>query len=77
MEPEPPGTKRRKLLLSGGIGYVSRRKGIRKKKSVRGNKIGDNIVQVNLRVLKVGKKPLKAPEAKANEGEPADEQAKK
>jgi small subunit ribosomal protein S6e len=69
MRKDLPGTKRRKLFLSGGTGFLSRRKGMRKKKSVRGNKIGEDIVQVNLKVLKAGKKPLKQ-----DKGDKADEQ---
>lgn len=52
------GGRKARLLLSTGIGFRSQRKGERKKKSVRGNLITDQIVQVNTKVTEAGEKKL-------------------
>jgi small subunit ribosomal protein S6e len=44
--------------LSEGIGYKPEEHGKRKKKSVRGNTINQEIVQVNMKVTKPGAKPI-------------------
>lgn len=51
MRPDLPGSTRKKVLLSGGPGFNSTRKGMRKRKYVRGNIISEEIVQVNLKVV--------------------------
>jgi small subunit ribosomal protein S6e len=58
MKKDLPGTVRRKLLLSGGKGFKPLEKGMRKKKSVRGNTINQDIVQINMKVAKAGSKPI-------------------
>ena len=58
MRKDLPGTGRRKLLLSGGVGYRPREHGMRRKKMVRGNVISRDIVQINMKVEKQGKVPL-------------------
>jgi small subunit ribosomal protein S6e len=52
------GTSRKKLLLTGGTGYKPKEKGIRRRKSVRGNTVSEEIAQVNLKVVKAGKDAL-------------------
>lgn len=58
MRPKLPGAERRKMLLSGGQGFSPKRKGERAKKSVRGNTISNEIIQVNCTITKHGSKPL-------------------
>ena len=58
MRHDVPGATRRRLLLSRGLGYKPKENGKRKKKSVRGNTINQEIVQVNMKVLKPGAKPI-------------------
>ncbi len=53
-----PGTRKLKAYLSGGVGFKPKKEGERRKKSVRGNEICDEIVQVNVKVSKKGQKPL-------------------
>ena len=53
-----PGSTRRRLLLSKGLGFKPIERGKRKKKSVRGNTINQEIVQVNMKVTKPGSKPI-------------------
>lgn len=47
-----------KAFLSGGVGFRPKRQGERRKKMVRGNSVSDEIVQVNLKVVKAGGKSL-------------------
>lgn len=53
-----PGTSRKRLLLSKGLGFKPKDPGIRKKKSVRGNTINPDIVQINMKVIKHSSKPI-------------------
>ncbi len=54
------GTTRKRVLLSKGPGFHPRRKGERRRKTVRGNTIAEDIAQVNAKVVKKGEKPLEA-----------------
>ncbi|MCW3995619.1 MAG: 30S ribosomal protein S6e [Candidatus Bathyarchaeota archaeon] len=57
------GGVRRSVVLSGGAGFNPKNKGERKRKTVRGNVITDEIVQLNMKIVE---KPAsaKVPEAK-------------
>ncbi len=52
------GTARRKVLLSGGEGFNPSRPGERRRKTVRGNSVSGDTVQVNLVVTEAGERPL-------------------
>ena len=58
MRPDIPGSGRKRLLLSGGVGFRPREKGMRRRKTVRGKVISKDIVQINMKVVKHGKVPL-------------------
>ncbi|RLI73534.1 30S ribosomal protein S6e [Archaeoglobales archaeon] len=58
IRPDIPGSVRKKILVSGGVGYRPKRKGMRKRKTVRGKVISRDIVQINTKVVKHGKVPL-------------------
>lgn len=58
MKPDVPGTRRVKSLLSGGIGYNPKDAGVKRRKTVRGNTIADDIVQINTVVVSAGSKSL-------------------
>lgn len=58
MRPDVEGQARKKILLAFPPGFHPEREGERKRKSVRGNTISRDISQVNVRVVKPGKKPL-------------------
>ncbi len=45
------GGVRRSVVLSGGAGFNPTRKGGRKRKTVRGNVITDEIVQINMKIV--------------------------
>jgi len=52
------GMVRRRLLVSTSTGYKAREHGMRRKKSIRGNTIGQDIVQINMKVVKKGSRPI-------------------
>ena len=56
MRPNVHGGARIPVLLSGGAGFRSNRKGLRRRKAVRGNIIGDNIVQINMKIVEKSEK---------------------
>lgn len=58
MRPDLEGTARKRLLLSSGPGYIPRKKGVRKRKTVRGNTIAEDIAQINCKVIAYGDKTL-------------------
>ena len=68
MRPSVHGGVRRKVVLSGGVGFNPKNRGERKRKTVRGNVITDEIVQVNTKIVEKPKKPKEeklAPEPEA------------
>jgi small subunit ribosomal protein S6e len=56
MRPSVHGGVRRRLILSGGVGFNPKDEGMRKRKTIRGNVITDEIVQVNLKIVEKAKK---------------------
>lgn len=66
-----PGFMRRRILLSEGTGFKPTYNGQRRRKSVRGNEITPDFVQINAKVVTYGEKDLKSilePEPKEGEG---------
>lgn len=61
------GIQRRKVLVARGFGFHPDRKGKRRRKSMRGNTVTLDIVQVNLAVTKPGAKPIPELLAEAKE----------
>lgn len=51
MRPDVHGPRRVKILLSRGPGFRPRERGERRKKTVHGNTISPNIVQVNMKIV--------------------------
>ena len=58
MRADVEGTARKKILLSSPPGFHPKKKGQRKRKSVRGNTISLDISQINVKVVKYGEKSL-------------------
>ena len=58
MKKDVPGTRRIKSLLTGGIGYHPKVDGVKRRKTVRGNTIADDIVQINTVVTQAGNKAI-------------------
>lgn len=71
-----PGIGRRRLLLSKSLGFKPKENGLRKKKSVRGNTINQDVVQINVKVTKYSSKPIEKliSVEKKDEGEKKEEQ---
>ena len=46
-----PGMRRKRVLLTGGVGFHPKRDGLRKKKNIRGNTVGEDISQINFLVV--------------------------
>ena len=57
IRPNVHGGVRRNVILSGGVGFNPQRKGERRRKTVRGNIITDEIVQINTKITEKPKKP--------------------
>jgi len=55
LRPNVRGGVKKQTLLSGGVGYNPRVRGLKKRKTVRGNTITDEVVQINLKVAKAQK----------------------
>jgi len=62
-----PSARKTRALISRGLGLRSTVKGFRKKKSIRGSVVSDDISQLNLKVVKAGGEPID----KLMGGEPA------
>jgi small subunit ribosomal protein S6e len=58
MKKDVDGPRRMKSLLSGGIGFKPKRDGQRRRKTVRGNTISDDIVQINTIIAEKGSKTI-------------------
>jgi small subunit ribosomal protein S6e len=58
MRKDFPGMARRRLLLSKSQGFKPKEQGLRKKKSVKGNTINQDVVQINMKVVKYSSRPI-------------------
>ena len=63
------GGTRKKIFIGHPPCYHPKRKGLRRRKMVRGNLVTDEIVQINLKVVKWGTKPLFEEKEKKEEKE--------
>jgi small subunit ribosomal protein S6e len=64
MRPSVHGGVRRRVVLSGGVGFNPKSKGMRKRKTIRGNVITDEIVQINVKIVEKSKKAKEEKETK-------------
>jgi small subunit ribosomal protein S6e len=58
MRIDVPGRGRKKALLGDGPCYKPKSKGIKRRKTVRGNVLAKDIVQINAKIVKAGTKPI-------------------
>ncbi len=58
MRPDLTGPRRTRVLLASGVGFHPHRRGLRKKKTVRGNTISPDILQLNLKITLRGPKSI-------------------
>ncbi len=59
MRPSVHGGVRRRIVLTKGVGFNPAVEGLRRRKTIRGNVITDEIVQVNLKIIEKAKKQQK------------------
>ena len=64
MRPNVHGGVRRKVVLSGGVGFNPQNSGDRRRKTVRGNVITDEIAQINMKIVEKPKRPKESKKAK-------------
>jgi len=72
MRPDVHGGIKKKILLGRGVGFKPSQKSIRRRKTIRGNIITDDIAQINVRIAE---KPAKKPKKTEEKSEPAKEPA--
>jgi len=78
MRKDLPGTMRKRLLLSKSLGFKPKDSGVRKKKSVRGSTINQDVVQINMKVVKHSSKPIEdIIKTEAKKGEEAKKEEQK
>ena len=58
MRKDVEGIARKKVLLSRGVGFKTKVRGLRKRKSVRGNTVSSSISQINVKIATYGSKPI-------------------
>ncbi|MCI4353143.1 MAG: 30S ribosomal protein S6e [Thermoplasmata archaeon] len=58
LRPDLPGARQMRVLVGDGLGFHAPRRGMRKRRTFRGNTISEDTVQVNLAVEAKGSKPL-------------------
>ncbi|HOB37648.1 MAG TPA: 30S ribosomal protein S6e [Methanomassiliicoccaceae archaeon] len=58
MREDLPGSRRKRILLTDGVGFNSSEPGLRRRKGVRGNTIGPETVQINMVISQEGSKPI-------------------
>jgi small subunit ribosomal protein S6e len=76
VRPSVHGGVRRKVVLSGGVGFNPLDDGARKRKTVRGNVVTDEIVQLNMKIIEKPKQPKETKKPKEKkEKETAEKKA--
>lgn len=58
MRKDMPGARRARILVSEGHGFHPDRKGVRRRKTMRGNSVSTDITQINLKVVTHGAKAI-------------------
>jgi small subunit ribosomal protein S6e len=71
MRPSVHGGVRRGIVLSGGVGFNPQREGMRRRKTIRGNVLTDEIVQVNTKIVEKPKQPKESKKTKEKKEEKA------
>jgi len=77
MRPSVHGGIRRGVVLSGGVGFNPPGDGMRRRKTVRGNVITDEIVQINVKLVEKPKGAKEAKKEKPKEKEKTEEAPEK
>jgi small subunit ribosomal protein S6e len=75
MRPNIHGGVRVRAILSGGVGFHSKQEGERRRKTLRGNVITEEIVQINMKIIEKPRKTEKPKEAKKEGRKQKEEKA--
>lgn len=67
MRPNIHGGVRVRAILSGGVGFHSKQQGERRRKTLRGNVVTEEIVQINMKIVEKPKKAEMPKEARKKE----------
>ena len=70
MRPSVHGGVRRRIVLSGGVGLNPTNEGMRRRKTIRGNVITDEIVQINMKIVERPKQAKEGKKQKEKKEEP-------
>ncbi len=62
MRPDVHGSAKARIVLSGGVGYKPKDKGMQKRKVVRGNTVSQETTFLNFSIVEAPKSKKKAPE---------------
>lgn len=73
MRPSVHGGVRRKIILGGGVGFKPKDEGERRRKTVRGNIITDEIVQINMKIVEKPKQTKEQKKKQTKEKTPKKE----
>ncbi len=77
MRGDLPGPARKKILVSGGVGYHPKAEGVRKRKTMRGREISSDVAQINAVIVEYGQKPLSEVFPKKEKAEKTEEAPEK
>jgi small subunit ribosomal protein S6e len=69
MRPSVHGGVRRRIVLSGGVGFAPQNEGMRRRKTIRGNVVTDEIVQLNMKIVEKPKQPKEGKKTKEKKEE--------
>jgi len=74
IRPNVHGGVRRRVILGGGVGFNPQKEGERKRKTIRGNVVTEEIVQINMKIIEKPKK-AKEEEKKSKESKTSEKKA--
>jgi small subunit ribosomal protein S6e len=77
MRPSVHGGVRRKVMLGGGVGFNPKTQGERERKTVRGNVVTDEIVQLNMKIVEKPKHAKKETKDREEEKKKQTEEKEK
>jgi small subunit ribosomal protein S6e len=58
MRRDLPGPRRKRILVAGGTGFRPKKGGLRRRKTLRGNTVSPDTVQLNLKIVTYGPKSI-------------------
>jgi len=68
MRPDIHGGIKTRVLIGKGVGYRAKGRGDRRRKTVRGNTITEDIVQINMKIIEKPSKKAKSTKSKKKKG---------